>query len=136
MKKITIFAVLFCAFFCMMGLTSCSDPITKAYGLGISEFHSQGASSFSDLAIVEEYLNSKGCPTEGEERVLVVVDYSLEKCDKQAAAKFNDLVKNLSREEVSRLGLSEGCTFTYSCARQASSDAERVVVGAWSYPGN
>ena len=133
MKKTTIFAVLLCAFVCALGLSSCSDPVTKGYGLGISEFKSEGA-AISDLAKVEQYLNSKGCPTEGEARVLLITDTNLERCDKQAAAKFNDLVKNLSYEEVAGLGLSETCSFSYTCSRQENPDAERVVVGAWSYP--
>ena len=119
--------------FCAFGLSSCGDPIVKGYGLGISEFHSSGT-ALTDLEKVTEYLNSKGCPTEGEEHVLTVVDYSLEKCDKAAAAKFNNMVKNLSRDEVAKLGLSESCTFTYSCRRQDNPSSEIIVVGAWSYP--
>ena len=134
MKKLTIFTVLLCAIVCALGLTSCADPVTKGYGLGISQFHSSG-SSLIDLVKATEYLNSKGCPTEGEEHVLLITDSSLERCDKQAAAKFNTLVENLSRDEVAQLGLSADCSFTYSCARQENVGAERVEVGSWSYPG-
>lgn len=133
MKKVRFVVVLICAFACAVGLSSCGDPVTKGYGLGISQFYSY-PNAIVDYDKVEAYLNSKGCPTEGEERVLLIVDYSIEKCDKQAAAKFNELVKNLSREEVANLGLSKDCRFTYSCSRQASPDAERVFVGTWSYP--
>ena len=132
MKKTTIFAVLLCAMVCALGLSSCADPVTKGYSLGISQFHS---TAFVDAVLVEEYLTSKGCPIEGPEHALLITDTSLKNCDKQAAAKFNALVKNLSREEVAQLGLSAECSFTYSCSRQEDPQAERVFVGTWSYPG-
>ena len=135
MKMKNLMAALCCAVVCAFGFTSCeTESVTAVYGLGISSFHSSG--SMNDLGNVEKYLNDKGCPTSGEARIWYCTDASYEKCDKQAAAHFQQLVKNLSRGEVSALVSSE-CSFTYSISRlKDSSDPESEVIypAKWQYP--
>ena len=50
--------------------------------------------------------------------------------DQQAKAKFENMVKNLSREELAEK-VSSGFYFTYGCNR---SDPGTVTIGTWTYP--
>lgn len=137
MKLTKSIVILCCAVMCALSFTSCEqESVTAVYGLGISQFNSGGSGAFSDLSNVEAYLNSKGCPTSGESRIWYCTDANYEKCDKQAAAYFQNLVKNLSREEVSSL-VSEECSFTYSISRLADSsdpESETIYPAKWQYP--
>ncbi|MCR5050046.1 MAG: hypothetical protein K6A36_03075 [Paludibacteraceae bacterium] len=122
---------------CALSFASCEkETVNAVYGMGISQFKSEGSGSLSDLSNVESYLNSKGCPTEGQERIWYCTGESYEKCDKQAAAHFQNLVKNLSREEVSSI-VSKDCSFTYSISRLADSsnpESETIYPAKWQYP--
>ena len=135
MKKFNLVLAL-CALVCALGLSSCStEVVTHAYSVGLADFYSDGQGSMmSDLNKVQAYLESKGCPNGGEAGSMLITDSSDKKCDDKAAAKFNDLIKNLSYEEVAALGLHETCRFVYMCSRRESPEAERVVVGSWAYP--
>jgi len=130
MKKTTVFAALICAFVCGMVLSSCNtpDPVSAAYGLGIRDYYSEVP---GDLKKVEDYLASKGCAN-GDH--YLIVDSSIEKCDQQATARFNEQIKNLSREEVAALGLHKDCHFSYTCTRRESPEDEPVLIGSWDYP--
>ena len=136
MKVKNVLVALICAVICGLSMTSCENVlVVKVYSLGITQFSSSGAGSTgSDLSVVQEYLVSKGCPVSGDARLFMVEDKTLEKCDAKAVAKFNELTKNLSREEISAL-VSKDCTFTYSCSRTTSSpDEDAVHVAEWKYP--
>ena len=134
MKLSKLFAVVCCVAIGALLFTSCESTtqVTKAYAYGIYKFSS---SSSTDLSNLSEYLNSKGCPTGNDQaRVLLITDSSIEKCDKKAAAAFEEKVKNLSREEVARV-VSSSCEFMYGLARSEGPDSESVYVGKWEYPG-
>lgn len=135
MKIFKSLAMLCSVAVCAMMMSSCeSDPVTKVYGLGIYEWQSSGSGSVTgDMSAVEQYLNSHGCPTSGEERIWMITSTSVEKCDKEAAARFKTLVKDLSQSEVSLL-VGSDCKFMYGCARSEGPDSETVYVGEWRYP--
>ena len=128
MKIFKSLAVFCCAVICALTFTSCGETtvVTEMYNVGI---HGYDNGSVQDLTAAQTYLNSKGCKN-GDNWTFT--DSNTANCDKKAEAKFNELVKNLSREEVAAL-VSDKFTFTYSCTRSVG--AESVTIAAWEYPG-
>jgi len=126
MKTIKLFAVLCCALVCAFTFSSCEKQTTATYAVGLFDYGG-GSSAIMDYAAIENYLTSKGCPVAD---TWIIKDASLEKCDQQAKAKFENLVKNLSREEIAEK-VSDGFYFTYGCNR---SKPEVATIGKWKYP--
>lgn len=130
MKTIKLFAVLCCALVCAFMFSSCEKEKSFKYSTCI--LHAEGSSHLTaDMEAIGEYLESKGC-AEGTE--FVIKDATVEKCDEQAKAKFENMVKNLSREEIAEK-VSVGFKFSYACSRpDASKKNSSVNVAVWEYP--
>lgn len=130
MKKIKLFAVLCCAVVCAFTFSSCEKQASCKYTTFIAN-ESGGSSFAADHQAVVDYLASKGC-AEGTE--FVITDATVEKCDEQAKAKFENMVKNLSREELAeKVGRFH---FDYGCSRpvDASNPNNTVTIATWKYP--
>ena len=128
MKTLKLFAVLCCALVCAFTFTSCEKKTTATYTVGLFDYGIAGRDNIGpDYNAIREYLTSKGCP---EKDTWTITDASLEKCDQQAKAKFENLVKNLSREEIAEK-VSDGFYLTYGCDR---SKPEVATIGKWKYP--
>lgn len=136
MKLTKVLAAVCCLAIGALSFTSCETTVvTHAYGLGIHKFGSNGSGNMMyDLAAVTEYLNEKGCPTDGQEAIVTIVDTSDKNCDKKAAEIFKGIVKDLSYEEVAALGLSADCTFSYSMQRSQGPGTDPITVAEWNYP--
>ena len=131
MKKIKLFAVLCCAVVCAFTLSSCEKQKSFTYTTFIANEASSSSTFVDDHQAVVEYLASKGC---AEGTTFVITDATEEKCDEQAKAKFEDMVKNLSREELAdKVGAFH---FTYNCSRpvNASNPNNTVTIATWEYP--
>ena len=130
MKKIKLFAVLCCAVVCAFTFSSCEKQKSFTYTTFIA--NESGSSSFvADHEAVVNYLASKGC---AEGTTFVITDATVEKCDEQAKAKFESMVKNLSREELAeKVGAFH---FDYNCSRpvDASNPNNTVTIATWKYP--
>ena len=130
MKKIKLLAVLCCAVVCAFTFSSCEKQASCKYTTFIA--NERGGSSFvADHQAVVDYLASKGC-AEGTE--FVITDATVEKCDKQAKAKFEAMVANLSREELAEM--VGAFHFDYCCSRpvNASNPNNTVTIATWKYP--
>ena len=128
MKTIKLLAVLCCAVVCAFTFNSCKKDKTATYEVGLLNYGvSGGATIGQDYSALEKYLAEKGCPMAD---TWTISDASVEKCDQQAKAKFENMVKNLSREELAEK-VSSGFYFTYGCNR---SDPGTVAIGTWTYP--
>jgi hypothetical protein len=129
MKKIKLFAVLCCAVVCAFTFSSCEKQKSFTYTTFIA--NESGSSSFvADHEAVVNYLASKGC---AEGTTFVITDATVEKCDEQAKAKFEAMVKNLSREELAeKVGAFH---FDYNCSRpvDASNPNNTVTIATWKY---
>jgi len=129
MKKIKLFAVLCCAVVCAFTFSSCEKQKSFTYTTFIA--NESGSSSFvADHEAVVNYLASKGC---AEGTTFVITDATVEKCDEQAKAKFEAMVKNLSREELAeKVGSFH---FDYNCSRpvDASNPNNTVTIATWKY---
>ena len=131
MKKFKLFAVLCCAVVCAFMFSSCEKQASAKYTTFIANESSAGGSFIADHAAVVEYLASKGC---AEGTTFVITDATIEKCDEQAKAKFENMVKNLSREELAeKVGAFH---FDYNCSRpvDASNPNNTVTIATWKYP--
>lgn len=131
MKKIKLFAALCCAVVCAFAFSSCEKQASCKYTTFISNEASASASFVENHKAVVEYLASKGC---AEGTVFVITDATVEKCDEQAKAKFENMVKNLSREELAeKVGAFQ---FDYGCSRpvDASNPNNTVTIATWKYP--
>ena len=130
MKNLKLFAVLCCAIVCAFTFSSCEKQKSFTYTTFISN-ESGGSSFVADHQAVVEYLASKGC---AEGTTFVIADATVEKCDEQAKAKFEAMVKNLSREELAeKVGAFH---FDYNCSRpvNASNPNNTVTIATWKYP--
>ena len=140
MKFFKSFAAFCMVAVCALTLSSCENQntVVKTYSLGISRYESSGSGlGTDDLVKIQNYLDSKHCPYTGPEHVVTISESSVEKCDKQAKAQFENLAKNLSYTEVEALGLSASCKFTYSIARlkdDTNADSETLYITEWKYP--
>ena len=127
MKTIKLFAVGCCALVCAFTFSSCEKQTSATYAVGLFDYGG-GSGVVMDYADLENYLTGKECPMAD---TWTITDASLEKCDQQAKAKFENLVKNLSREEIAEK-LSTDFYFTYGCKRSKPEPA--ATIGEWKYP--
>ena len=131
MKTIKLFAVLCCAVVCAFTFSSCEKQASCKYTTFISNESSTSSSFVANHEAVVNYLASKGC---AEGTTFVITDATVEKCDEQAKAKFEAMVKNLSREELAeKVGAFH---FDYNCSRpvNASNPNNTVTIATWKYP--
>ena len=140
MRLFKTLAAVCCVAVCALTMTSCEgeDTITKVYSVGISEYYSQSSGfGTSDLVKIQDYLDSKNLPYESGKNVLTIMGSSVEKCDKQAKAQWDEWAKKLSYSEVAALGLTDSCRFTYSLRRlvdDRNPESERLYIGKFTYP--
>lgn len=132
MKTIKLFAVLCCALVCAFTFSSCKKDKSFTYTTMIFNAGGSNSTFAADMEALNQYLESKGL---AEGTKFVITDATVEKCDEQAKIKFENMVKNLSREELAEK-VSAGFYFTYGCSRpiDASKPSETVNVASWEYP--
>lgn len=127
MKNVTKIAALCCMVMMAVTFSACSESESHLYTYGIRDHKF----FTSDSEKVFNYLKSMNVPNDINE---VFSGKSMKECDEQAKAKFNEIVSNLSHEEVAALGLSEECTFVYAVWRGSEVGTPNEVIAQWEYP--
>lgn len=126
MKKVLLFV---CAAIIAFSFTSCDkdDEISSVYTYGIEEWSS---SNLTDMVLVEAYFTGKQL-TNGAH--FTIVGKSEAENDKEAIAKFNNLIKNVVATELDEI-LDINTTFCFNLVKGPSDPDVSNYLVEYCYP--